>query len=220
MRLSRLLLGLLTFSALSVPAWSDPQPIEQPWLMPTHASVGARPGLSKGSAATLELLKTYLPEVKVRPKSWRGTTRQQARQREVEAFLSQARSQGCLGAVTPVSEFQVVHGSPDELRSLLSILVPDVAYKVEGRRISALGKPGALDQVSALLEELDLPSDSVLTDVKLVQITTRGMEAAGMGWAPVSHSESTTESVNGQTVKRETLAPGIFRVGWFLRGCR
>ncbi len=108
----------------------------------------------------------------------------------------------------------------------MSSLIPDVIYSTEGSYVLALGEPGALDQVGYLVLELDLAADSVMTDFKLVEITQRGLDSAGVGWLyPEDISsgltETLTESVVGQEVSRDTKkTPKSVRFGYFTRGCR
>lgn len=85
----------------------------------------------------------------------------------------------------PLREFlSVKYGDINEVRALLSTLVPDVVYNVDTRLnlIIAEGSPGAIDQVRELLAELDRPLDQVMVDLKVVDISDNGTKTLGVTW--------------------------------------
>ncbi|MGE0491806.1 MAG: secretin N-terminal domain-containing protein [Vulcanimicrobiota bacterium] len=115
----------------------------------------------------------------------------------------------------PLREFLTVkYGDINEVRTLLSTLVPDVQYNVDTRLnlIIAEGSPGAIDQVKELLAEIDRPLDQVMIDVKVVDITENGRKQLGVSWgasgAPGTVITTFTEGVTGQRLERNNNAGG------------
>lgn len=110
----------------------------------------------------------------------------------------------------PLREFlSVKYGDVNEMRTLLSTLVPDVQYNVDARLslIIAEGSPGAIDQVKELLAELDRPLDQVMIDVKVVDISDTGRKNLGVTWATDQGAAGTlvttfTEGIVGQVIRR------------------
>lgn len=109
----------------------------------------------------------------------------------------------------PLREFlSVKYGDINEVRALLSTLIPDVVYNVDTRLnlLIAEGSPGAIDQVRELLAELDRPLDQVMVDLKVVDITDNGTKNLGVTWGSpgTNFNISTTfnEYAVGQSVQR------------------
>jgi type II secretory pathway component GspD/PulD (secretin) len=109
----------------------------------------------------------------------------------------------------PLREFlSVKYGEINEVRALLSTLVPDVVYNVDTRLnlIIAEGSPGAIDQVRELLAELDRPLDQVMVDLKVVDISDNGSKNLGVTWgapqAPFQVSTQFNEYAVGQDIRR------------------
>lgn len=225
MRVPRMLPSLVGSLILSLHALADPHPAESGWMTPKPVDVVMAPE-AIGSESVLELLRRRYPQVSLPAMNRNATTRQQGRQKDVEAFLAEARTRGMIAGGNPVRSFRVNHRDPRELALLMSSLMPDVIYSTEGSYVLALGEPGALDQVGYLVLELDLPADSVMTEFELVEITQRGLDFARVGWLypediSSGFSETLTESVVGQEVSRDTKRPSrSFRFGSFTRGCR
>jgi type II secretory pathway component GspD/PulD (secretin) len=118
----------------------------------------------------------------------------------------------------PLREFlSVKYGDVNEVRTLLSTLVPDVQYNVDTRlaMIIAEGSPGAVDQVKELLAELDRPLDQVMIDVKVVDLSESGRKNLGITWGSDGAAGQTTigfqEAVTGQKLVSlpggDTLSP-------------
>jgi general secretion pathway protein D/type IV pilus assembly protein PilQ len=110
----------------------------------------------------------------------------------------------------PLREFlSVRYGDVNEVRTLLSTLVPDVQYNVDTRlsMIIAEGSPGAIDQVKELLAELDRPLDQVMIDVKVVDLSENGRKQLGVTWGTSGAAGQVTttfqEAVTGQTVNHD-----------------
>ncbi len=109
----------------------------------------------------------------------------------------------------PLREFlSVKYGNLDEVRGLLSTLVPDVVYNVDTRLgvIIAEGSPGAIDQVRDLLAELDRPLDQVMIDLKVVDISDNGTKQLGVQWGstgtPFNINTNFNEYAVGQSINR------------------
>lgn len=116
----------------------------------------------------------------------------------------------------PLREFlSVKYGDINEVRTLLSTLVPDVQYNVDTRLnlIIAEGSPGAIDQVKELLAEIDRPLDQVMIDVKVVDITENGRKQLGITWgasgAPGSILTTFQEGVTNQQIVRSPIGPAL-----------
>jgi len=95
----------------------------------------------------------------------------------------------------PVSkEFVLRYTDPEETRSILETLVPDVQYKLEGRSLTVTGASGAVDQVSELLAEFDFdwPADTAILDCRLVELTPSFRRHLG----PVSSAQPSLISQN------------------------
>ena len=115
----------------------------------------------------------------------------------------------------PLREFlSVKYGDVNEMRTLLSTLVPDVQYNVDARLslIIAEGSPGAIDQVKELLAELDRPLDQVMIDVKVVDISDTGRKQLGVTWATDQGAAGTlvttfTEGLVGSVIRRGVFDP-------------
>lgn len=114
----------------------------------------------------------------------------------------------------PLREFlSVKYGDINEIRALLSTLVPDVQYNVDTRLnlLIAEGSPGAIDQARELLAELDRPLDQVMIDLKVVDISDNGSKQLGISWgtesSPFQISTSFTEAVVGQEIIRTPAGP-------------
>lgn len=111
----------------------------------------------------------------------------------------------------PLREFlSVKYGDINEVRTLLSTLVPDVTYNVDTRLnlLIAEGTPGAIDQAKELLAEIDRPLDQVMIDLKVVDISDNGTKNLGVTWTSndVINQVSTTfsEYTVGQVPVRGT----------------
>jgi type IV pilus secretin PilQ/predicted competence protein len=115
----------------------------------------------------------------------------------------------------PLREFlSVKYGDVNEVRTLLSTLVPDVQYNVDTRLnlIIVEGSPGAIDQVKELLAELDRPLDQVMIDVKVVDISDSGRKTLGITWGSAGGGVGNVvtnfqESVAGQKLVRTPTGP-------------
>ena len=224
-QIERLSMRLLSsaLAAIAVLALSSPslaQRLEDSWLMPTRGCVSASPRPQViGSKAVLELLERKYPEVVLAPRTRATTSPHLAYRKDVERFLSLAR-QGLVERQAVIQKFRILHGEAKELETLLSTLVPDVLYRSNGRDLYAMSQAGGLDLVEVLLEEIDLPKDSVLIDVKLVELTPQGLQNAGFGWYPPAEvTETVTEAVNGQRLEQRR-ENGLFHAGYTTRGCR
>jgi type II secretory pathway component GspD/PulD (secretin) len=109
----------------------------------------------------------------------------------------------------PLREFlSVKYGDINEVRALLSTLVPDVVYNVDTRLnlLIAEGSPGAIDQVRELLAELDRPADQVMVDLKVVDISDNGTKNLGVTWGSPGTNFNVSTQFNeyavGQSVSR------------------
>ena len=74
----------------------------------------------------------------------------------------------------PQREFvQVKYGDLNEVKSLLSTLVPDVQMNVDTRQSTLIleGAPGAIEQAKELMDQLDKPLDQVVIECKVVDLT-------------------------------------------------
>ena len=215
MRLAFSMISAALILFFSGPSWA--QLDESSWLMSTRGRSEHRVRPPASSATVLELLQIQYPKVKnphrVRPM----TSQRQGYRKDIDAVLANARAKG---KTLRVQQFRFAHGNPKENVKLLSSLVPDVAYRVEGQSIFALGEPEVLDQVAFLCPELDLPANSVCLDFKLVEISAKGLQQAGVGWhAPAPVSETVTEAINGQQLESRSHMT-LLRAGYFTRGCR
>ncbi len=110
----------------------------------------------------------------------------------------------------PLREFlSVKYGDVNDVRTLLSTLVPDVVYNVDTRLnlIIAEGSPGAIDQVRELLAEIDRPLDQVMIDLKVVDISDNGSKSLGVTWGggdtPYQVNTLFSEYATGQTITRD-----------------
>lgn len=98
----------------------------------------------------------------------------------------------------PLREFLPVnYGAIDEVRGLLSTLVPDAQYNVDTRRnlLIVEGSPGAIDQVRELLAELDRPADQVMVDLKVVDLSDNGTKSLGVTWGQNGAAGTLTTSL-------------------------
>ncbi len=114
----------------------------------------------------------------------------------------------------PLREFlPVKYGDINEIRSLLSALVPDVSYNVDTRLkvLIAEGSPGAIDQVREMLAELDRPLDQVMVDLKVVDLSDNGTKNLGVTWGSGQNAFSVgttfSEQAVGQQVVRTPQGP-------------
>jgi type II secretory pathway component GspD/PulD (secretin) len=110
----------------------------------------------------------------------------------------------------PQREFvPVKYGELNEIKSILSTLVPDVQYNVDSRRQVLIleGAPGAIDQVKELLAEIDRPMDQVMMEIKVVDLSENGSKSLGMTWGgtsgPGTLSTTFSELAVGQSVVRQ-----------------
>ena len=116
----------------------------------------------------------------------------------------------------PTREFlPVKYGDIGEIRGLLGTLVPDVQYNVDARQNLLIieGAPGAVEQVREALARLDRPSDQVMVDLKVVDISDNGSKQLGVTWGSngAANTIQTTlsESAVGQSVVRTPLGPTL-----------
>lgn len=119
----------------------------------------------------------------------------------------------------PQREFVAVkYGDINEIKALLATLVPDVQYNVDTRQNILIleGAPGAIDQVKELLAELDRPTEQVVIDVKVVDLTEGGRKQLGVTWgsqnSPGALNTTFTESATAQ-YPRPTEGPGVIPGG-------
>lgn len=120
----------------------------------------------------------------------------------------------------PLREFlSVKYGEVNDVRTLLSTLVPDVVYNVDTRLnlIIAEGSPGAIDQVRELLAEIDRPLDQVMIDLKVVDISDNGTKSLGVTWGgtdtPGQIGTTFNEYAAGQTIGRDAQNNPIINPG-------
>lgn len=120
----------------------------------------------------------------------------------------------------PLREFLTVkYGDVNDVRTLLSTLVPDVVYNVDTRLnlIIAEGSPGAIDQVRELLAEIDRPLDQVMIDLKVVDISDNGSKSLGVTWGgtdtPGQVSIGLNEYAMGETIGRDAAGNPIANAG-------
>lgn len=129
----------------------------------------------------------------------------------------------------PLREFlSVKYGDVNDVRTLLSTLVPDVVYNVDTRLnlIIAEGSPGAIDQVRDLLAEIDRPLDQVMIDLKVVDISDNGSKQLGVSWGggdgqnftPGLVTTSLNEYAMGETIGRDAAGNPIANPGIQLTG--
>lgn len=114
----------------------------------------------------------------------------------------------------PLREFlSVKYGDINEVRTLLSTLVPDVTYNVDTRLnlLIAEGAPGAVDQAKELLAEIDRPLDQVMIDLKVIDISDNGTKNLGVTWggngSPGIVETNFNEYAVGQEVLRTAAGP-------------
>lgn len=120
----------------------------------------------------------------------------------------------------PLREFLTVkYGDVNDVRTLLSTLVPDVVYNVDTRLnlIIAEGSPGAIDQVRELLAEIDRPLDQVMIDLKVVDISDNGSKNLGVTWGGVDTPGQVSIGLNeyamGETIGRDAVGNPIANAG-------
>lgn len=165
------------------------------------------------SAKVLDFLKGSYPDVEFTPHpTMNGFYARGSR----EDLLQIKRELGNLDRVPeppppPLREFlSVKYGDINEVRALLSTLVPDVVYNVDTRLnlIIAEGSPGAIDQVRELLAELDRPLDQVMVDLKVVDISDNGTKNLGVTWGTPGTNFSVQTQFNEYAVGQSTVRNG------------
>ena len=118
----------------------------------------------------------------------------------------------------PLREFlPVSYGAIDEVRGLLSTLVPDAQYNVDTRRnlLIVEGSPGAIEQVRELLAELDKPAEQVMVDLKVVDLSDNGTKALGVTWGQNGAAGTVTTTLTEAAIpasrvsERSIFQPGV-----------
>lgn len=116
----------------------------------------------------------------------------------------------------PQREFVAVkYGDINEVKALLATLVPDVQYNVDTRQNTLIleGAPGAIDQVKELLAEFDRPTEQVVIDVKVVDLTEGGRKSLGVTWgspnSPGALNTTWQESATAQYPRPSEQAAAI-----------
>jgi type IV pilus assembly protein PilQ len=168
------------------------------------------------SAKVLDFLKTQYPNVEFTPHpTMNGFYARGSR----EDLLQIKRELSNLDRVPappppPLREFlPVKYGDINEVRALLSTLVPDVNYNVDTRLnlLIAEGAPGAIDQVRELLAEIDRPLDQVMVDLKVVDISDNGTKALGVTWGTPGTTFTVSTQFNefavGQSILNTPTGP-------------
>lgn len=108
----------------------------------------------------------------------------------------------------PQREFvQVKYGDLNEVKSLLSTLVPDVQMNVDTRQSTLIleGAPGAIEQAKELLDQLDKPLDQVVIECKVVDLTEAGRKNLGVLWTSATGAAGAV-NITFEEAFRSTLA--------------
>lgn len=108
----------------------------------------------------------------------------------------------------PQREFvQVKYGDLNEVKSLLSTLVPDVQMNVDTRQSTLIleGAPGAIEQAKELMDQLDKPLDQVVIECKVVDLTEAGRKNLGVLWTSANGAAGAV-NITFEEAFRSTLA--------------
>ncbi len=106
----------------------------------------------------------------------------------------------------PISRFvKINYGDPNEVKSLLVTLVPDVEMTIENGGFILAGSPGAIDQAMELIDQLDKPLDQVVIECKLVQLTQTAQQSLNIPWANLSWGTSSLEVLEPTSVKPDGI---------------
>ncbi|MBA4377207.1 MAG: hypothetical protein C0395_00845 [Gemmatimonas sp.] len=109
------------------------------------------------------------------------------------------------GLVTRVFELQ--HADPERVREALEVVTESVSVEPDQHRIVVRATHSELEQVSAVIRELDRRPQQVLLEARLIEINTSSLAEVGIDWEKLTKwSTKIVEGYNG------TSQPGSFPV--------
>jgi len=109
------------------------------------------------------------------------------------------------GLVTRVYDLQ--HADPERVREALEVVTESVSVEPGQHRVVVRATHSELEQVSAVIRELDRRPQQVLLEARLIEINTSSLEEVGIDWEKLTKwSTKIVEGYNG------TSQPGEFPV--------
>ena len=109
------------------------------------------------------------------------------------------------GLVTRVYDLQ--HADPERVREALEVVTESVSVEPDQHRVVVRATHSELEQVSAVIRELDRRPQQVLLEARLIEINTSSLKEVGIDWEKLTKwSTKIVEGYNG------TSQPGEFPV--------
>ena len=109
------------------------------------------------------------------------------------------------GLVTRVYDLQ--HADPERVREALEVVTESVSVEPDQHRVIVRATHSELEQVSAVIRELDRRPQQVLLEARLIEINTSSLMEVGIDWEKLTKwSTKIVEGYNG------TSQPGEFPV--------
>ena len=153
------------------------------------------------------------PEVKVRHWVRAGTSRGRSYRKDIAAYQELLRtwpSDRCLEV------FRIRYSEVEDVRTLMSTLVPTAVYQVDGKNLAVIGSAKDLAQARELVHEIDQPLDQVMIDFRLSEYSTEIQRKSGVVWSDPALTETRMEYVLGTPLsKRSTAGPSGMKLGSF-----
>ena len=207
----------LGFCCLTLPGWAQAtftSSEQETWLLPRPVKAFQKEHAPfRNPKMLLEFLRRVHPEVKVRHWVRAGTSRGRSYRKDIAAYQEQVRtwpSDRCLEV------FCIRYSEVEDVRALMSTLVPTAVYQVDGKNLAVIGSAKDLAQARELLQEIDQPLDQVFLDYRLVEWSAEIQRKAGVVWSDPALTETRMEYVLGTPLsKRSTAGPPEIKLGSF-----
>lgn len=211
----------LGFCYLTLPGWAQATVTsfeDKSWLSPRPVGVfRSDRGAYRNPKMLLDFLRRKYPDVKIRRWVRPGTSREEDYQKDIEAYQNHIRTwPNDREGPSRLEAFRIRYGEVEDVRTLMSALVPDAVYQVDGKNLAAIGSAGSLAQIRELLQEIDRPLDDVWLDYSFVELSAEMQQKTGVVWRDPGVTESRMEYVLGTPLsKRPTTDPSRLRLGRF-----
>ena len=213
----------LGFCCLTLPAWSQATVIsfeEETWLSPRRVGTFRNDrGAYRNPKMLLDFLQREYPDVKIRRWVRPGVSREEGYREDIEAYQNHIRKlpSNREGPIR-LEAFRIRYGEIENVRTLVSTLVPDVKFQVDGKTLAVTGPANGVAQAREVFSEIDLPLDEVMLSYRLSEYNTELQRKTGVVWSDPALTESRMDYVLGvplsktPTASRSRIKLGSFAV--------
>lgn len=82
--------------------------------------------------------------------------------------------------------FELQYASATEVATVLGVLTDEVTTDISGNRIAVRGTQSTIEQVEAVVEELDAKPGQVLLEARLIEVNTTDLLQIGIDWESIT----------------------------------